>query len=224
MTGVTLKQRLDAVLEGYRRGAELVLMVLGATLLGLYYYEQQPWALTFSETPSLDPGLYRYKRDDVFNLSVGQAVLYRYTAPEWVRERNWDHKPPVELQLKRIAGMPGDRVEVRGREVYVCPRSGMPCDLVAKRTEFDRTGRPWPAPGFEGTIPNDHYFVVGVHPLSFDSRYFGPIARPSILGRAVPVYVQPLPASVFTTDWDSVLRQEVAGGVGVAAHQLDQKQ
>jgi type IV secretory pathway protease TraF len=34
------------------------------------------------------------------------------------------------------------------------------------------------------------YFVVGTHPRSFDSRYFGPIAETSIIGRAHALWVR----------------------------------
>ncbi len=84
--------------------------------------------------------------------------------------------------VKRIVGLPGDVIEVRGghvvrngrvaREPFATPCGGGPeCDLGAIVV----------APG--------HYFLMGDNRgNSDDSRYWGPVARDQIIGRAVVTY------------------------------------
>jgi len=40
---------------------------------------------------------------------------------------------------------------------------------------------------FNGTIPKDKFFVVGTHPLSHDSKYFGFIDKAKVLRKAKPL-------------------------------------
>lgn len=84
--------------------------------------------------------------------------------------------------VKRVVGMPGDRIAVRagrvirnGRpadEPFVTPCGGGPeCDLAAVE------------------VPPGHYFLMGDNRgNSADSRYWGPLPREQIIGRAVVTY------------------------------------
>ncbi len=78
---------------------------------------------------------------------------------------------------KRVLGVAGDRISVRGRLFMI---NGRPV-AWAKRTS--RSGEPR-ALGPVGVIPPGCYFVATSHPDSFDSRYaaIGWICRPRILG------------------------------------------
>ncbi len=90
--------------------------------------------------------------------------------------------------IKRIIGLPGDKVEIKGGQVYV---NGVVLD----------------EPYLKGTIRNDmstrtveegRYFVLGDNRNnSSDSRSFGSIAPQSIVGRAWLVYWPP-------ADWGTV--------------------
>jgi signal peptidase I len=87
--------------------------------------------------------------------------------------------------VKRVVGMPGDRIAVRdglvirnGRgvaEPFAAPCDGGPeCDLAAVE------------------IPPGHYFLMGDNRgNSVDSRYWGPLPRDQIIGRAVATYWPP---------------------------------
>ena len=199
------------VVTGMVQGVRTVLMALGVILLAVLYYQKQPARLTWSWTPSIAVGLYTYKLDDVFDLKRTSLVRYRYTAPQWVRDRHWTHKPDTEWHLKRLVGIPGDRIEMHGNEVWLCERQGeteLPCEKVAKRIAFDRNGVEWPPVSMEGVIPADHFLALGDHPLSFDSRYFGLIRRDQIIGTAQALWVEDMDPSVLTKDWEAVLRRE----------------
>jgi conjugal transfer pilin signal peptidase TrbI len=85
--------------------------------------------------------------------------------------------------FKRIRGMPGDRVAVVGRQVFV---NGLPVGF-AKPITFDR--RPL-APIAETVIPPGYFYVQGTHPDSFDSRYreSGLVRADQVIGKVIPLF------------------------------------
>lgn len=84
--------------------------------------------------------------------------------------------------VKRVAGVPGDSVEVRGREFFVAGQS------VGMAKETDKQGHE-ALIGPVGIIPAGHYFVQGDHVDSLDSRYaiIGWISADKVVGRAEPI-------------------------------------
>ena len=82
---------------------------------------------------------------------------------------------------KRVVGMPGDVLETDGRKFYL---NGQ---FIAQAREKDSLGNPAPLFTFRGKIPPGCYFVLGHHPHSFDSRYWGFVCEPSIVGRLIPL-------------------------------------
>jgi conjugative transfer signal peptidase TraF len=85
--------------------------------------------------------------------------------------------------LKRVVAIEGDRVEVRatvainGRELA---NSGVRATDSASRPLTHAAG---------GLVPAGHVWVMSdENPLSFDSRYFGPLPAATIRGRATPLW------------------------------------
>jgi conjugal transfer pilin signal peptidase TrbI len=90
--------------------------------------------------------------------------------------------PAGMVFCKIVAGVPGDVVEVRGRDFYVAGH------YVGRAKTNAKNGTPVQAtPG--GVIPRDHYFLVTPHPDSLDSRYtlIGLVPRARVLGVAKAV-------------------------------------
>jgi signal peptidase I len=88
--------------------------------------------------------------------------------------------------LKRVVALPGDDVAVRdgttwidGKPVDDAPARGPASDAHDGGPDFGPT-----------TVPPNHYLVLGDNRgNSKDSRMFGFVAKPAILGRAVGVFV-----------------------------------
>lgn len=91
----------------------------------------------------------------------GEVIVFRYP------------KEPSTYFIKRIIGLPGDRVLVRGGKATV----------YSGGKEIQVTG---PANGFADlTLGEDQYFVLGDNRYnSFDSRNWGPVPRKDIIGLA----------------------------------------
>lgn len=89
--------------------------------------------------------------------------------------------------LKRIVGVPGDHVVVNRQGVFV---NGQ---FMGGLLQAQRGGRLWRlGKGVDQftrdeSIPLNHWWVMGTHPRSFDSRYWGYISTEQIVGRARPI-------------------------------------
>jgi conjugal transfer pilin signal peptidase TrbI len=84
--------------------------------------------------------------------------------------------------LKRVWGLPGDKVERAGRNYYVNGR------FVGYAKEVSQTGRR-AVLGPTGIIPAGRYYVGTPHKDGFDSRYgeIGWIGRDRIIGIGEPI-------------------------------------
>ena len=89
-------------------------------------------------------------------------------------------RPPYQDDtdyVKRVIGLPGDTVEVRGGRVWV---NGV------RLQEFDYTAAPPNYSWGPATVPPEHYFVLGDNRnRSSDSHTFGPIHEDQIVGEVM---------------------------------------
>jgi len=122
-------------------------------------------------------------------LEPGQYVLIDKLSPRWADYGRGDiivFWPPEGARdvpfIKRVIGVPGDRVEIRDGAVFV---NGIELDepyIYGGPTEPAATGD-------SVVVPNDSYFALGDHRSdSTDSRVFGFVHRDDIIGRAVVRY------------------------------------
>jgi signal peptidase I len=127
----------------------------------------------------------------------GDIIVFRYPVN------------PVQHFVKRVVGLPGDRVRLINRQVYVngiplhepyVRYNSVPHDVF--RDDFPRLNVP--VPGLEGDwwlemrklvedgqliVPEGHYFVLGDNrDDSKDSRYWGFVPRENIVGRPLLIY------------------------------------
>jgi signal peptidase I len=111
---------------------------------------------------------------------VVEKLSYRFHSPERgdiVVLRDPDGGP--DLLIKRVIGLPGERVTVVQGQVYV---DGAPLDEPYLNQTTSGNGHSW-------FVPPLHVFVMGDNRgASRDSRVFGPIPMDSIVGRAVLRY------------------------------------
>ena len=122
-------------------------------------------------------------------LAIGRAVLpVRSIRRGDIIVFKYPDEPDRDF-IKRVIGLPGDTVELRAKKVYInataldepyvhflTPPSGEGQEV----TSLDVRENFGPK-----TVPADHYFVMGDNRTdSSDSRFFGPVPRKYIVGRA----------------------------------------
>jgi len=97
--------------------------------------------------------------------------------------------PEGQFLVKRVAALPGERVEIKGGQLLV---DGKPLDQPVIFVGKDFTtpgGGPFPATANPITLPPQTYFVLGDNLTnSLDSRHYGPIPLRAIYGRATKIY------------------------------------
>jgi signal peptidase I len=90
-------------------------------------------------------------------------------------------RDPEKSYIKRVIGLPGDKIRIDHGEVYLNGRR-LREGYVPEAYEDSRSMA-------EMVVPEDCYFVMGDHrSISSDSREFGPVERSLIYGKAVFVY------------------------------------
>jgi signal peptidase I len=153
------------------REVTTTLLITIVLFLGLRYSAQ---AVPL-DGPSMQPGLHSDERVLV------NSLAYVFRAPQ--RGDVIVFHPPDALNqryIKRVIGVPGDTIQLTVNDVYV---------------NNVRLNEPYVAPTPKGYSNNpepevihlgvDQYFVMGDNRTnSQDSRYFGPISRREIIGKA----------------------------------------
>jgi signal peptidase I len=96
----------------------------------------------------------------------------------------WYPQDTTKSYIKRVIGVPGDRIRVDGGQVYV---NGEALAEVYVPKDY-RDYSSW-REGQEQVVPESRYFVLGDHRnQSSDSRMWGYVPRENIYGKAVFVY------------------------------------
>ncbi|HME11050.1 MAG TPA: signal peptidase I [Bryobacteraceae bacterium] len=152
---------------------DLFLSVLIAIIVILFLYQPVKVEGT-SMMPALDDQerifinkfVYRLHFGDI---GVGDMVVF------------WYPGDPSKSYVKRVIGVPGDKVEIAQGTVIV---NGVPLDESYVPPEYrDQVSMPLTV------VPQNEYFVLGDHRSSSnDSRSWGMVPRRYIYGKAVFVY------------------------------------
>jgi signal peptidase I len=121
----------------------------------------------------------------VYGLSSGfWAKLFPYKEPKRgdVIVFKYPNSPEVAY-VKRLIGMPGDKIEMTGRTMYINGQA-----LKEDYTQFIDPGSINDHFG-PVEVPKDKYFAMGDNrDNSQDSRYWGFVPRDYILGKALVIY------------------------------------
>ncbi|MBL7130285.1 MAG: signal peptidase I [Candidatus Omnitrophica bacterium] len=94
-------------------------------------------------------------------------------------------KDPKRDFIKRLIGLPGERLEIREGKVYI---NGLSSDNPCLARYYYNRGD-YAAEHRKITIPPNSYYVLGDNSASSqDSRYWGFVPRKYVLGRAFLIY------------------------------------
>lgn len=147
-----------------------------------------------NETESLPPGIWRITGQQG-TAARGQIVSFcppQIAAITIARARGYLRDGPCpgghEPMFKPVVAVAGDVVSITGAGVAV--NGALIPNSVPMAT--DGGGRPMPRlePGDQRVASGQIWVVSSYNPLSFDSRYFGPIAEASVDGQAEPIWIR----------------------------------
>ena len=163
------KRSIPSILFHWAR--DLVFSVVLAVIVILFLYQPVKVEGT-SMMPTLDDQERIFINKFVYRFSSidrGDTVVF------------WFPGDPSKSYIKRVIGVPGDRVEVVHGTVVVNGRA-LEEDYVPSEFRDDNSMN-------AKTVPSDEYFVLGDHRSSSnDSRAWGMVPRRYIYGKAVFIY------------------------------------
>jgi signal peptidase I len=154
----------------WKRQAMVFLPVTGIFLF-LYFL---PFKLILVESKSLDihVAIYEPGRTDV---NLGDIVVFRWVGHD---PQNKGLKDGMIL-VKKVGCMPGQKLDVT-RLQYFC--DGKAGSMLMQK---DSRGNPVQPFLYHGEIPDGKFFMVGTHPMSYDSKYWGFADKSQIIGKVV---------------------------------------
>lgn len=146
----------------------LIIFVIGSIAISIL---SQFYGIGVIHTKSIDKDIFIYKKR--FEGDLKDSLIY-FSLPIQTRYFDKDSNFGKYVRCKE-----GQTLSVKGLKYY--------CNNVflgeAKRT--DKDGNKVEQFIFNGVIPKDKFFVMGTHPRSFDSRYWGFVDRKDIKGVSI---------------------------------------
>lgn len=137
--------------------------------------------LVWNVTASVPTGLYYIGEAAGLQIRERVALDPPPGLRDYLAERGY--LPPSVPLIKEVAALPGDTVCRDGLAITI---NGSRAGSARAR---DRVGRALPVWHGCRTIGAHEIFVMNVRaPDSFDGRYFGPVPRDHVIGRARPVW------------------------------------
>ena len=161
----------------------IYILIIGIGYLGIKEFRKS-YIINISD--SITKGVYRLtdmKEEDYIKGTIVQFPIPS-NAEEYIHGRNYLPKN-VKTLSKMILGVNGDKIEIRSsvnrKVLYINDNS------VGGVSKYDGLGLPIPQMESK-VLEENEFFVYGIHPKSFDSRYFGTIKKEDILKKATLVF------------------------------------
>jgi conjugative transfer signal peptidase TraF len=163
-----------------RRVAVMMAGAVGVLALG-WPLTPRSYRLVYNPTTSAPAGWYIV--DGHADLRVDDYVL-AYLPAEVARLADERQYLPLSVPiLKRVGAVGSQCVCISGDWILIDGR------LTAQALRRDSRGRALPIWKHCGALASDELFLLSItNPASFDSRYFGPIPRGSVIGKAIPLW------------------------------------
>ena len=168
----TSREKTEGKKESWLDIAKFVLLT-AVIVLPIRFYIAQPFMVS---GPSMEP---TFMNNDYL---LVDAISYRFQKPK--RGEVVVFKRPEESKylIKRVIGLPGETLKLENERITVINGEN-PEGFVLDQSFLSHTKS-----DFEMTVilDDNQYFVLGDNrPVSFDSRFWGPLEATSIIGRPV---------------------------------------
>ena len=151
-----------------------LLLAAAALLLGW----QLPRHIAVSPTDSVGYKVFLVNRCFVDDLiTTGSYVMFRMNLNDYF-DRS---RLPSDLLFKRVLCGPGDLLSTNGGDFYCNNR------FLGKAVNYSSSLKPVSVFSYNGTVPKGHFFCMGNHERSYDSRYFGFVRATDVEAILYPV-------------------------------------
>lgn len=161
----------------------LALTLLASGAVVLPSVASPPPQLIWNASASVPIGLYRMQLEP--EPKVSDIVVVRPPEPLVGFLSDGGYLPRGVPLLKHVAALGGQRVCRTGAAISI---DGV---MVGKALSHDRRGRPLPVWQGCTVLAADQVFLFNAdRPDSLDGRYFGPLSRTTIVGRAQPIWTR----------------------------------
>jgi conjugative transfer signal peptidase TraF len=165
------------------RGRPIAVMMAGAVWVLALAWPLTPrsYRLVYNPTTSAPAGWYIVERHA--DLRVDDYVL-AYLPAEAAQLADERQYLPLSVPiLKRVGAVGSQCVCISGDLILIDGR------LTAQALRRDSRGRDLAIWRHCQTLAKDELFLLSItNPASFDSRYFGPILRGPVIGKAIPLW------------------------------------
>ena len=163
------------------RIATLLATELSSLTLGTSAFVDPPKTLIWNASASAPIGLYAVQSAADLDVTDVVAVAVPPLIAEFMADRGY--LPMGVPMLKRILALPGETVCRHGLDIVAYGST------IGHARERDNAGRKMPVWQGCRRIGDDELFLMNFDvPDSVDGRYFGPLPRGSVIGRALPVF------------------------------------
>lgn len=146
-------------------------LITAAIVLPIRLFIAQPFLVS---GPSMQP---------LFNdrdYLIVDEISYRFEEPKRGEVIVFKFPEENKYLIKRIVGLPGETITLSGKEITITNTEN-PSGLKLDESYItDKTDEP----SKTITLDKNHYYVLGDNrPVSYDSRYWGPLEAKNIVGR-----------------------------------------
>ena len=146
-------------------------IITAAIVIPIRLFIAQPFIIS---GPSMEP---TFMNNDYL---IVDEISYRFEKPKRGEVIIFNQPMEGKYLIKRIIGLPGDTVTLSGNTITI-KNAAHPEGFTLDQTYLTYTNPETPK---TITLDNSHYFVLGDNrPVSYDSRYWGPLASSDIIGR-----------------------------------------
>lgn len=169
-----------------KRAAVILYMDIGLAALLMPLAIPNHVQIVYNPSDSVPRGWYRIVPAD--SLHVGSMVLARIPAQAAALAAQRGYLPAGIPLLKRIGAVAPQRVCVDGTSVRI--------DDVVEATVMRADGRGRPLTTWsqcQRLAQGELFLLSSTNPVSFDSRYFGPILASDVIGSAQPIWTWSTP-------------------------------
>jgi len=158
-----------------RREQAVAIVFLAFILAGSWL----PGRITVATSGSLDHRVF-FLLPAPAKVELGDYLVFHHQGLSQVQQGlRGDHNQ----MIKEVGCLPGDQLTIDAANHFFCNGRSL-----GQALEADSKGRPLPRFSFTGSVPADKLFMVGTHPRSYDSKYYGFIDGREISHQALPLW------------------------------------